>query len=109
MKTALSLILATLMTGSATAPAATPTAAEPKINPVALEYATEFRADIATVTGIEKNPDFTTSTFATTDGHEWAVCDDLNMGVEYLVVFDTMDTDNLTDDEVIAMIPFGAE
>lgn len=105
MKTALSLILATLMTGSATAPALNATATEPKINPVALEYATEFRATTAEVTGIAWYPTHTTSNFATPDGHEWAVCDELNPESSYLVVFDTMGTADLTDDEVIAMVP----
>ena len=104
MKTALSLILAALATTStATAPAATAT--ETKINPVALEYATDFRATTAEVTGIEQNPDFTTTTFCTPDGNEWAVCDELNPESSYLVVFDTMGTADLTDDEVIAMVP----
>ena len=105
MKTALSLILATLMTGSATAPAANATATETKINPVALEYATEYRAATAEVTGIAWYPTHTTSNFVTADGNEWAVCDELNSEASYLVVFDTMGTENILDDEVIAMIP----
>lgn len=105
MKTALSLILATLMTGSATAPAVNPTATETKINTVALSYAEEFRATTSTATGIEYNADFATSTFVTADGHEWAICDELTVGTEYLAVFDTMGTADLTDDEIIAMIP----
>lgn len=105
MKTALSLILATLMTGSATAPATNATATETKINPVALEYATEYRAATAEVTGIAWYPTHTTSNFVTADGNEWAVCDELNPKSSYLVVFDTMGTADLTDDEVIAMIP----
>lgn len=105
MKTALSLILATLMTGSATAPAVNATAPETKINPVALSYATEYRTTTAEVTGIAWNPTHTTSNFATPDGHEWAVCDELNPEASYLVVFDTMGTADLTDDEVIAMVP----
>ena len=105
MKTALSLILATLMTGSAAAPAANATAPETKMNPVALEYATEHRTTTAEVTGIAWYPTHTTSNFATPDGHEWAVCDELNPESSYLVVFDTMGTADLTDDEVIAMVP----
>lgn len=103
MKTALSLILATLMTGSATAPVANAT--ETKINPVALEYATEYRTTTAEVTGIAWYPTHTTSNFVTPDGNEWAVCDELNPETSYLVVFDTMGTADLTDDEVIAMVP----
>lgn len=104
MKTAIAMILAALATTStASAPAATAT--ETKINPVALEYATDFRATTAEVTGIEQNPDFTTTTFCTPDGNEWAVCDELNPESSYLVVFDTMRTADLTDDEVIAMVP----
>lgn len=105
MKTALSLILATLMTGSATAPAVNATATETKINPVALSYATEYRTTTAEVTGIAWYPTHTTSNFVTPDGHEWAVCDELNPQSSYLVVFDTMGTADLTDDEVIAMVP----
>ena len=93
IKNALSLILATLMTGTATAPAANPTATETKINTVALSYAEEFRATTSTATGIEYNADFATSTFVTADG------------TEYLAVFDTMGTLDVTDDEIIAMIP----
>lgn len=53
MKTAIAMILAALATTStASAPAATATATETKINPVALEYATDFRATTAEVTGI---------------------------------------------------------
>ena len=104
MKTAIAMILAALATTStASAPAATAT--ETKINPVALEYATDFRATTAEVTGIEQNPDFTTTTFCTPDGNEWAVCDELNPESSYLVVFDTMGTADLTDDEVVAMVP----
>lgn len=105
MKTALSLILATLMTGSATAPAVNPTAPETKINPVALSYATEYRTTTAEVTGIAWYPTHTTSNFVTSDGHGWAICDELNPEASYLVVFDTMGTPDVTDDEVIAMIP----
>lgn len=104
MKTALSLILATLMTGSATAPAVNATAPETKINPVALSYATEYRTTTAEVTGIAWYPTHTTSNFVTPDGHEWAICDELNPQSSYLVVFDTMGTADLTDDEVIAMV-----
>ena len=105
MKTALSLILATLMTGSATAPAVNATAPETKINPVALSYATEYRTTTAEVTGIAWYPTHTTSNFVTSDGHGWAICDELNPESSYLVVFDTMGTADLTDDEVIAMVP----
>lgn len=105
MKTALSLILATLMTGSATAPAVNATAPETKINPVALSYATEYRTTTAEVTGIAWYPTHTTSNFVTSDGHGWAICDELNPEASYLVVFDTMGTPDVTDDEVIAMIP----
>lgn len=105
IKSTISLLLASLMTATAAAPAATATATETKINPVALEYATDFRATTAEVTGIEQNPDFTTTTFCTPDGNEWAVCDELNPESSYLVVFDTMGTSDLTDDEVIAMVP----
>ena len=106
MKTAIAMILAALATTStATAPAVNATATETKINPVALEYATEYRTTTAEVTGIAWYPTHTTSNFATPDGHEWAVCDELNPQSSYLVVFDTMGTADLTDDEVIAMLP----
>lgn len=104
IKSAIAMILAALATTStATAPVANAT--ETKINSVALEYATDFRATTAEVTGIEQNPNFTTTTFCTPDGNEWAVCDELNPESSYLVVFDTMGTADLTDDEVIAMVP----
>lgn len=106
MKTAIAMILAALATTStASAPAATATATETKINPVALSYATECRTTTAKVTGIAWYPTHTTSNFVTSDGHEWAVCDELNPESSYLVVFDTMGTADLTDDEVIAMVP----
>lgn len=106
IKSAIAMILAALATTStATAPVANATETETKTNPVALEYATDFRATTAEVTGIEQNPDFTTTTFCTPDGNEWAVCDELNPESSYLVVFDTMGTADLTDDEVIAMVP----
>ena len=106
MKTAIAMILAALATTStATAPVANANATETKINPVALEYATEYRTTTAEVTGIAWYPTHTTSNFATPDGHEWAVCDELNPEDSYLVVFDTMGTADLTDDEVIAMVP----
>ena len=105
IKTALSLILATLMTGSAAVPAANATAPETKMNPVALEYATEYRTTTAEVTGIAWYPTHTTSNFVTPDGNEWAVCDELNPESSYLVVFDTMGTSDLTDDEVVALVP----
>ena len=104
MKTALSLILAALTT-TATAAAPVSNATETKINPVALSYATEYRTTTAEVTGISWYPTHTTSNFVTSDGHEWAVCDELNPESSYLVVFDTMGTADLTDDEVIAMVP----
>lgn len=102
---AIAMILATLMTGSATAPAVNATAAESKINPVALSYATEYRTTTAEVTGIAWYPTHATSNFVTPDGHGWAICDELNPQSSYLVVFDTMGTTDLTDDEIIAMIP----
>lgn len=102
MKTALSLILAAL-TMTATAPVANAT--ETKINPIALSYATEYRTATAEVTVIAWYPTHTTSNFVTPDGNEWAVCDELNPESSYLVVFDTMGTADLTDDEVIAMVP----
>ncbi|WP_417406315.1 hypothetical protein [Hominenteromicrobium sp.] len=104
MKTALSLILAALTT-TATAAAPVANATETKINPVALEYATEYRTTTAEVTGIAWYPTHTTSNFVTPDGNEWAVCDELNPESSYLVVFDTMGTADLTDDEVIGMVP----
>ena len=106
MKTAIAMILAALATTStATAPVANANATETKINTVALSYAEEFRATTSTATGIEYNADFATSTFVTADGHEWAVCDELTVGTEYLAVFDTMGTLDVTDDEIITMIP----
>ena len=106
MKTAIAMILAALATTStATAPAANPTATETKINSVALSYAPEYRTTTAEVTGIAWYPTHTTSNFVTADGNEWAVCDELNPESSYLVVFDTMGTENILDDEVIAMIP----
>lgn len=104
MKTALSLILAALTT-TATAAAPVANTTETKINPVALSYATEYRTTTAEVTGIAWYPTNTTSNFVTPDGNEWAVCDELNPESSYLVVFDTMGTADLTDDEVIAMVP----
>ena len=104
MKTAVSLILAALTT-TATATAPVANATDTKINPVALEYATEYRTTTAEVTGIAWYPTHTTSNFVTPDGNEWAVCDELNPESSYLVVFDTMGTADLTDDEIIAMIP----
>lgn len=106
IKSTIAMILAALATTStATAPAVNATATETKINPVALSYATEYRTTTAEVTGIAWYPTHTTSNFATPDGHEWAVCDELNPETSYLVVFDTMGTADLTDDEVIAMVP----
>lgn len=106
MKTAIAMILAALATTStATAPAANPTATETKINTVALSYATEYRTTTAEVTGIAWYPTHTTSNFVTADGHGWSVCDELTVGTEYLAVFDTMGTLDVTDDEIIAMIP----
>ena len=53
MKTAIAMILAALATTStATAPVANANATETKINPVALEYATEYRTTTAEVTGM---------------------------------------------------------
>lgn len=104
MKTALSLILAALTT-TATAAAPVANTTETKINPVAQSYATEYRTTTAEVTGIAWYPTHTTSNFVTPDGNEWAVCDELNPESSYLVVFDTMGTADLTDDEVIAMVP----
>lgn len=104
MKTALSLILAALTT-TATAAAPVANTTETKINPVALSYATEYRTTTAEVTGIAWYSTHTTSNFVTPDGNEWAVCDELNPESSYLVVFDTMGTADLTDDEVIAMVP----
>lgn len=104
MKTALSLILAALTT-TATAAAPVANTTETKINPVALSYATEYRTTTAEVTGVAWYPTHTTSNFVTPDGNEWAVCDELNPESSYLVVFDTMGTADLTDDEVIAMVP----
>ena len=96
MKNAIAMILAALTT-TTTASAPTATAIENKPS--------HYRTDTAIVTGIEWTRDTVTSTFATPDGNGWAVCDELNPESEYIVVFDTMGTADLTDDEVIAMIP----
>lgn len=104
-KNTIAMILAGLMTANVSAPAANVTKPEPKINSVALSYATEYRTTTAEVTGIAWYPTHTTSNFVTADGNEWAVCDELNPESSYLVVFDTMGTENILDDEVIAMIP----
>ena len=104
IKSTIAMILAALATTS-TAAAPVSNATETKINPVALEYATEYRTTTAEVTGIAWYPTHTTSNFVTPDGNEWAVCDELNPEDSYLVVFDTMGTSDLTDDEVIAMVP----
>ena len=98
IKSAIAMVLAALAT---TSTAVNPTAAEPKINSV-------FRATTAEVTGVEYNAGFVTSTLVTADGHEWAVCDELAVDVEYLAVFDTMGTGNILDDEIITMIPIKA-
>lgn len=105
IKNAIAMLLAGLMTGTATAPATNPAGNEIKMNSVALSYATEYRTSTAEVTGIAWYPTHTTSNFVTPDGNEWAVCDELNPESSYLVVFDTMGTENILDDEVIAMIP----
>lgn len=104
IKSTIAMILAALATTS-TAAAPVSNATETKINPVSLEYATEYRTTTAEVTGIAWYPTHTTSNFVTPDGNEWAVCDELNPESSYLVVFDTMGTADLTDDEVIAMVP----
>lgn len=104
IKSTIAMILAALATTS-TAAAPVSNATETKINPVALEYATEYRTTTAEVTGIAWYSTHTTSNFVTPDGNEWAVCDELNPESSYLVVFDTMGTADLTDDEVIAMVP----
>lgn len=104
IKSTIAMILAALATTS-TAAAPVSNATETKINPVALEYATEYRTTTAEVTGIAWYPTHTTSNFVTPDGHEWAVCDELNPESSYLVVFDTIGTADLTDDEVIVMVP----
>lgn len=52
-----------------------------------------------------ENGDYMTSTIVTDDGNVWEVDDFVcNRGARLQVTFDTMDTDDITDDQVIKIV-----
>ncbi len=49
--------------------------------------------------------DFITSTIVTSDGNVWEVDDYVcNCGAQLQVTFDTMGTDNITDDQIVKIV-----
>lgn len=95
MKKAISLILASLMTATAGAPS--------------FSHACENRYRVTTGTTTDTVADCTR--IVTDDGQWWLTYDELPLCNRVTVVFDTMGTADITDDEIIAIdvIPCTAE
>lgn len=97
MKAILSLALAALMTGSATAPAAN-----------AIENKTETRIVSGEVYAIDyptDDRDYAIMTIETEDGNLWDVEDYVApRNVKLAVTFDTMNTETILDDEILQIV-----
>lgn len=97
MKTALSLILATLMTANVSAPAANPIENKPETRTIAGEiYSVSYPTD---------DRDYAITTIETSDGNLWNVEDYVApRSVKLAVTFDTMNTETILDDEVLQIV-----
>lgn len=97
MKTALSLILATLMTANVSAPAANPIENKPETRTIAGEiYSVSYPTD---------DRDYAITTIETSDGNLWAIEDYVApRSVKLAVTFDTMGTETILDDEVLQIV-----
>jgi hypothetical protein len=97
MKTALSLILATLMTTSATAPATN-----------AIENKSETRTVAGSVYAIDyptETRDYAITTIETSDGNLWDIEDYVApRSVKLAVTFDTKGTETILDDEIVQIV-----
>lgn len=97
MKTALSLILATLMTANVSAPAANPIENKPETRTIAGEiYSVSYPTD---------DRDYAITTIETEDGNLWDIEDYVApRSVKLAVTFDTMNTATILDDEVLQIV-----
>lgn len=97
MKTALSLILATLMTANVSAPAANPIENKPETRTIAGEiYSVSYPTD---------DRDYAITTIETEDGNLWDIEDYVApRSVKLAVTFDTMNTETILDDEVLQIV-----
>lgn len=97
MKTALSLILATLMTANVSAPAANPIENKPETRTIAGEiYSVSYPTD---------DRDYCVTTIETEDGNLWDIEDYVApRSVKLAVTFDTMHTETILDDEVLQIV-----
>ena len=97
IKSTISLLLATLMTGSVSAPAANPIENKPETRTIAGEiYSVSYPTD---------DRDYCVTTIETEDGNLWNVEDYVApRSVKLAVTFDTMNTETLLDDEVLQIV-----
>lgn len=97
MKTALSLILATLMTANVSAPVANPIENKPETRTIAGEiYSVSYPTD---------DRDYAITTIETEDGNLWDIEDYVApRSVKLAVTFDTMNTETILDDEVLQIV-----
>lgn len=97
MKTALSLILATLMTANVSAPAANPIENKPETRTIAGEiYSVSYPTD---------DRDYCVTTIETEDGNLWNIEDYVApRNVKLAVTFNTMETETILDDEVLQIV-----
>ena len=97
IKSTISLLLATLMTGSVSAPVANPIENKSETRTIAGEiYSVSYPTD---------DRDYAITTIETSDGNLWTIEDYVAPRSEKLAVtFDTMNTETILDDEVLQIV-----
>ena len=97
IKSTISLLLATLMTGSVSAPVVNPIENKPETRTIAGEiYSVSYPTD---------DRDYCVTTIETEDGNIWNIEDYVApRNVKLAVTFDTMNTETILDDEVLQIV-----
>ena len=97
IKSTISLLLATLMTGSVSAPVANPIENKSETRTIAGEiYSVSYPTD---------DRDYAITTIETEDGHLWNAEDYVApRNVKVAVTFDTMGTETILDDEIVQIV-----
>lgn len=97
IKSTISLLLASLMTATAAAPATNPIENKPETRTIAGEiYSVSYPTD---------DRDYCVTTIETEDGNLWNVEDYVApRSVKLAVTFDTMNTETILDDEVLQIV-----
>ena len=97
IKSTISLLLATLMTGSVSAPVANPIENKPETRTIAGEiYSVSYPTD---------DRDYCVTTIETEDGNLWDAEDYVApRNAKVAVTFDTMGTETILDDEIVQIV-----